>query len=128
MNIFKYCVYTIKHGDCLARDEKNGSSVDYTERRRWVAGSELLQHAQQRNEKMPLLLADATDCSTLVYWGFLKNIEVHDDHTNYTIERVLRLAGDHKPQELILKSTSKPIAANYIRPYAICFTPDFVGI
>ena len=128
MNIFNYCIYTIKHGDDLARDEEKGSPATYKEKTRWVTGNELFQQAKLRNEKMPLLLADATDCSTLVYWGFLKNIEVHDDHTNYTIERVLRLAGDHKPQELILKSTSKPIAANYIRPYAICFTPDFVGI
>ena len=128
MNIFKFCIYTIKHGACLTCAEIEGSSVKYEEKTRWVTGSKLLQQAQQRNEKMPVLLADAVDCTILLYWGFLEEIKFEGEKTSYKIERVFRLAGDHKPQELILKSTGKPIAANYIRPYAICYTPDFIGI
>jgi hypothetical protein len=38
-----------------------------------------------------------------------------------------KIKGRHSPQDLLLKSTGKAIAPNFIKPYAICRTPSFLG-
>jgi hypothetical protein len=75
---------------------------------------------------MPVLLGDATDCSCLLYWGLLTNIQVTADSTRYSLDEVRRLEGQHSPQELILRRTRRHIAPNFIWPYAIVVTPEFL--
>jgi hypothetical protein len=73
------------------------------------------------------LLGDATDCSRLEYWGLLAGVEIEDEATRFTIDRVRPLPGSHTPQELVLRSTGEHIAPNFISPYAICRTPEFLS-
>lgn len=75
---------------------------------------------------MPILFGDSTNCSRLIYWGILLDMYVDDTGTEYTFGRLNKFGTGKKPQDLVLKSTGKNIAPNYIRPYAICRTPSFI--
>jgi hypothetical protein len=121
-----YCVSTIVHGDLLEEVAQNGQPVTFAEDKPWVAGRELWQEAQVAGLGMPVLLGDARHCSRLLYWGLLTSIELGDGSTDYTVDKVRRLKGKHTPQELILRSTGRQIAPNFIRPYAIVVTPEFL--
>ncbi|MFY9974475.1 MAG: hypothetical protein WAK53_09480, partial [Chromatiaceae bacterium] len=112
--------------ETLASAENHGNPVTYTERTRWVTGSNILRRSKKEKKEMVVLFADATDCSRLLYWGVLKDIVVGDEQTSYTVQRVRKLPGNHKPQDLTLRSTGRTIAPDYIRPYAICYTPGFL--
>jgi hypothetical protein len=73
---------------------------------------------------MPVVLGDATECSRLLYWGTLTKIEIEHKTTRYWVKQIREIKGEHSPQELLLR-TGKAIAANFIRPYAICEPPHF---
>ena len=79
------------------------------------------------NEGMPVIFADATDCGRLVYWGILSDIKPGKLGMHSFVRSLRRLRGHHAPQELVLRSTGKTIAPNFIRPYAICRTPAFLN-
>jgi hypothetical protein len=121
-----YCVSTIVRGDLLEKAAKKGRPVTFTEDKAWVMGRELWQEAQAVGRGMPVLLSDARHCSPLLYWGLLTSIELGDDSTSYTVDKVRRLKGKHTRQELILRSTGRQIAPHFIRPYAIVATPGFL--
>jgi hypothetical protein len=127
MAISDYCVYTIVHPDRLAEAQRRGRAATFSEAKPWINGLKLWQKAQKAGIGMPVLLGDATDCSQLLCWGLLTQVEVSDSGTSFTVDRVRRLADCHEPQELVLRSTGKHIAPHFIKPYAICETPDFVG-
>jgi hypothetical protein len=79
-------------------------------------------------QSLPILLADAKDCSRLLYWGLLQEIRSLDGRTEYVVDYLRSLPGRHAPQELVLRSTGEPVAAGFIRPYAICRTPAFLEV
>ena len=118
MDLSEFCIYTICRPDKV--DEES-----HTENKRWVTGEKLLQRALKRGELLPILFGDATWCSDLIAWGIVKAIVLTDDQTTYSVESIVPLS-KHSPQELTLRSTRKKIAKNFIRPYAICITPDFI--
>jgi hypothetical protein len=123
----EHCVYTIAHTDRLAEAARRGGPAPFHESSAWVTGRQLWQQAQAAGFGFPILLGDATDCSKLVYWGLLTEVEIEGNSTRYTVDRLRPLPGEHTPQELVLRSTGKRIAPNYIRPYAICRTPAFLN-
>ena len=124
--VSEYCVYTIKEGKRLVQIAESGKKARFEERRSWVTARKLWQKAREAEQAMPLLLGDAADCSRLLFWGLLTDLRVAEGGTSFTVDRLRRLPGQHAPQELILRSRKKPIAPNFIRPYAICVTPAFV--
>jgi hypothetical protein len=121
-----HCVYTILHPDLLADAARQGGPTTFQESKPWVTGRRLWQQAQAAGLGFPVLLGDATDCSQLEYWGLLTGVEVGDAGTRFTVDRVRPLAESHTPQELVLRSTGEHIAPHFLRPYAICRTPDFI--
>ena len=74
-----------------------------------------------------MLFGDSTKCSRLVYWGVVTAIDVGDSDTHYTVFPVRPLAPVRRTQDLVLVSSGEPIAEGYIRPYAICRTPNFLS-
>lgn len=126
MTLARYCVYSIVHKDRLANAARIGTSDEFREAKPWVTALDLWQRAANDGERMVVMLGDATDCSTLLYWGVLTNVKVGASKTSYTVDRLRRLSKGHRPQELILRRTGKHIARNFIRPYAVCKTPNFV--
>lgn len=125
MKISENCVYTIVSGERLKDVINHANNHEFSEKTRWVSAVKLLKEAKEQDTEMPVLFADACDCSRLLYWGFLKDITVTEEGTSYIIKRLYALKGEHKPQELQLLSSGNNIAEGYIRPYAICSTPEF---
>jgi len=122
----EHSIYTILHTHKLADAAQQGGPATFRESRAWVTGQELWQRARAEGKDFPILLGDATDCSKLVYWGLLTDVEIKGEETTYTIDRVRHLTGSHQPQDLVLRSTGDHIAPDFIRPYAICLTPSFL--
>jgi hypothetical protein len=123
----EFCVYTIVDGKGLDHDARIGGAVEYQERRRWTMADRLWQKASDEGKRMPILLGDATECSRLRYWGLLTKIDVQGSATNFAVDS-LRGLRKHRTQELVLRSTRKQIAPNFIRPYAICVTPQILNL
>lgn len=72
------------------------------------------------------MFADATDCTRLLYWGAISDIHIDDGGTSYSVEGLSPIGHGRTPQDLVLRSTGKQIAPDFIRPYAICRTPEFL--
>jgi hypothetical protein len=121
-----HCIYTIVSAKKLAKASAQGGPAKFPENKAWVTGYNLWQKAVAENLRMPILFADAVDCSRLLYWGLLTGIQFDGTTTKYTVDLVRKLKGRHSPRELVLRSTRKNIASGFIRPYAICLTPSFL--
>lgn len=120
------CVYTIAHADKLRAIAAASGRGTLTERRAWVSAREHLENARMAGQRLPIVWADATDCSRLLYWGTLVRVDVSTEGTRYTFERLTTLRRSRTPQELTLLSTRQRIAAGFIRPYALCVTPTWL--
>jgi uncharacterized protein YeaO (DUF488 family) len=120
-------VYTIAHGAELQRiAEGKTRSAELFEQKHWTTAAQLLVEARQRGESVPIIFADATDCSRLVFWARLDSVDFVDDRTRYRFSKLTKIRGRHTPQELVLASTGKTIAPGFIRPYALVRTPNFI--
>jgi hypothetical protein len=120
------CIYTIVHRRRLQEAVRTGGRGRYHEAKPWTTGAKLLQKARTVGEILPVVFADATDCTRLLCWGALSEIDIDETGTTFSVEAIASLGRDHTPQDLILRSSGKPIALNFIRPYAICRTPNFL--
>jgi len=110
----------------LADAARQDGLPPFRESKAWVTGQQLWQQAKDANVDFPILLGDATDCSRLVYWGLLTEVQVEGETTRFTVDRVRMLPEEHTPQELVLRRTREHIAPEFIRSYAICLTPAFL--
>jgi len=122
----EFCVYTIVDGKRLDQDSKKGGAAEYQEGRRWTTADKLWQKARDEGKTMPVLLGDATECSRLRYWGLVTKIDIQGSVTNFAVDSLRKIV-KHSTQELVLRSSRKQIAPNFIRPYAICVTPQFLN-
>ena len=127
LELLEHCVYTIVHPSTLEKAACDGNPKTFRESKAWVTGRNLLEHAQAAKIGLAILFGDATDCSRLEYWGLLTHVEIEGAQTLYSVDRIRRLSSLHTPQELVLRNTGNHIAANFIRPYAICNTPNFIA-
>jgi hypothetical protein len=125
--LFEFSVYTIAHPGKLAKAASRSGATNFSEAKPWTTGYHLLAKAKAADEVLPVVFADATDCSRLLYWGILTNIVIEGKNARYSFKQTRKIKGRHSPQKLLLKSTDKPIASNFIRPYAICRTPSFLA-
>jgi hypothetical protein len=124
--LFEFSVYTIVHKNKLDEAVRSGGNITVREEKAWTTGYDLLSKAKAAGAEMPVVFADATDCSRLLYWGILTEVVIEDQTTKYSVKQMQEINGSHSPQKLLLKSTGKQIAPNFIRPYAICRTPSFL--
>lgn len=121
------CIYTILHVDKLAAFHRNGGYGTAREARGWATGQKLFLAARHAGHVMPILFADAADCSRILYRAEILAIDVDAQGTRYAFQGLRPLAGKHAPQELRLLKTGAHIAPHFIRPYAICRTPGFLN-
>jgi hypothetical protein len=124
--LFEFAIYTIAHRDKLDKAAQRTQPTKFSEARAWKTGYALLSKAKAEGAVMPVVFADATDCSRLLYWGILVDIAIEDKTTQYSFKQMRKIKGRRSPQELVLKRNDKAIAPNFIRPYAICRTPSFL--
>lgn len=127
MNYYPYCVYTIANGDILDAVALDRRPLIHTEKKKWATAASYLIDAKFSGEHIPVLLGDARTCSKLLYWGLLRTITIHEAGTTYEVDLLRPLPPGHTPQELILAASGKNIAPGFIRPYALCHTPEFLS-
>jgi len=127
-SLTKDCVYTIVQGSQLDSLFENGLEVHREERKPWVAAEKMFHDARAANKGLPVLFGDAAHCSRLLYWGLLTDIHVQDGVTSFVVDRLRKIGGKNKTQELVLRSSQRKIAPNFIKPYAICVTPHFLNL
>lgn len=126
-NLSRYCIYTMRHTDQLQDVYENkGGSDTFTENKRWVEGERLFRESQRNNEQMPILFTAAEKEGGLLYYALLEAVEVDDDAstTTYSFGELTPFDEERPKSSLVKRSDNKPLSDNYIRPYAICFTPD----
>ncbi|MGB4092669.1 MAG: hypothetical protein WBK46_12125, partial [Ruminococcus flavefaciens] len=89
--ISDYCIYTIVHGDRLLLGARNAGPAVFHQTKAWITGYRLWLNAEADGLLMPVLLADSTDCSKLLYWGVLTSVSLADGGTTFTVDRLRRL-------------------------------------
>lgn len=120
------CVYTIVHSNQLDDTYNKGGKGKFTEGKQWPTAKKLLLQAQRNNMDMLVIFAPAEATNNLVYHAKLTSITINEEkQTTYTFED---LTPFKKPlpqkMSLILASTGKQLHIDFIRPYALCKTPD----
>jgi hypothetical protein len=92
----------------------------------WSTGSRLWTEANKEGQRLPLIFSATEADSGLIYPAYVEEITVTDDGTA-CVHSELRPIDPPRPlSSLRLKSTGRPLSDSYIRPYAICKTPDFL--
>jgi uncharacterized protein YeaO (DUF488 family) len=119
-------VYTLVHPDTLAALAGKRGRHELLRGQAWVTGDELVQEAMLVRQRVPILFGDATDVLRLIGWAQLECMDQGKRGPSYWVSRVRRLRQGHRPQDLVLVKGGRKIRAGYIRPYAICRTPDFL--
>jgi hypothetical protein len=126
MTLASSAVYTILHPDRLGEIAASARPTRLRETKRWVTAKKLFDEARRQDRDMGVLYADAAyDCSKLIYWGKVTQMDLDAHGTSYTVTELANLTG-HRTQELVLCSTGEHIAEGYLRPYAVVRTPSFL--
>ena len=121
------CVYTSKRKSDLVDCMKKGGTASYHIKTKMKSAALLLAKCRERGIALPIVISDAGCCINLVASGILAAVDVGEDGTTYSVERLQKFPGNRKLNELRLLKGGKNISENFIRPYALCFRPDFVG-
>lgn len=86
--------------------------------------------AQAGGQRMPVVFSDAATTGDLLYYAWLTGIELLSDDTRgptrYSFEGLTSIRSGLPKSTLLLKSSGQPLSDDYIRPYVICYTPDFL--
>ena len=125
-NHYRFCVYTIVSRDVLDTVAMERRPLIQKERKVWTKAVAYLKEASDEDCYVPVILGDAKDCSKLLYWGLLMRAEINESTTEYEVDRLRPIRDSHAPQELVLVSSGENIAPGFIRPYALCHTPEFL--
>lgn len=122
----EFCISTIVERRRLEDFALKGRGR-FTEGREWKTGRRLLDDSRKTGLSFPLILSDAAyNSERLLLWGILQKIEIQGAQTTVHVGDIQRIRGNHGRQELRLRSCGRLIKPNFIRPYAICLTPDFL--
>jgi len=122
----RFCIYTMRHTDKLKKAHEKSGSDAVTQNKRWVQGESLFREAQANDERMPILFTAAEDEGGLIFYACLASVEIDDDasQTTHSFSGLTRLDKERPKSSLVKRSDNRPLSDDYIRPYAICFTPD----
>jgi hypothetical protein len=124
--LYNFCVSTLVDRKRLGEFALTGRGK-FTEVREWKTVASLFEEARKNGERFPVILSDAAyNSEPLLLWGVLHKLEIKGGSTTVQLTDVQRVRGKRGRQDLVLRDTGKKIKANFIRPYAICRTPDFL--
>lgn len=120
----KSCIYTIRHSETLSRAEADGGSGTFTESVKWATGYKLLQEAESKGLKIPVLFAHAENTSSgVTHWGLIEKIVRNGPSTTIEFSELRQLEKPMILQKLKKLSDSLPLSGNHIHPYVPCYTP-----
>ena len=117
------CVYTIATPERLLNASQ--SETPLYESKRWVTAAKLLHAAHGIGCELPIVFADAKDCSALIGWSVVHSINVTAHGTHYTIGPLWAVPPS-TPQNLQRLASEDHIAEGHRRPYVLCQTPAFL--
>jgi hypothetical protein len=126
-----FCIYTIRSSNALTNDLERGSG-EFTERKRWVTAVGLLKRAKKTGQRLPIVFAHSECINGVGYSALIDELDVStaDGRGNGTTTvRFSGLRRLHKREPLNtlrLKSSGRPLPDKFIRPYAICHSPEFL--
>ncbi len=129
--VSRFCVYTIRHTNDLDAAYRQGGDGAFTENTTWKTGRALFLEAQRHREAMPVIFASAEGTDRLIYYAMLSDVRIEETDpdaatTTYRFTGLTPIEQHLPLRSLTLRSTGRPLSDNYIRPYSICFTPDFL--
>jgi hypothetical protein len=125
IKLSNFCISTIVNG-CSLKQFKTTGRAEFTEQLKWKTANRLYQELSAE-VGMPVIVSDAAyNTEHLRLWGIIAKLVVEDSQTTVQLKRAERIRGYHGRQELILRSTGQHIKPMFIRPYAICHTPQFL--
>jgi len=124
-----FCIYTILHSDKLEHFCRDGGIGKFTENKKCTATLALWERAENAHEQLRLMFAAAQSVSRLIYWAVITNLRpglsTKPDSTPISFTGLKPIGGKpHLDSSLRLRSTRKQLSDNFIRPYAICYTPN----
>lgn len=127
-----FSIYTIRDSDFLATAHKRGGEGEFTETRRWTSARELFHTAQKTGQILPVLIASANTITGVIYTACIDDLRVSPRDKNGNGTTIIRfselqpLRPKRPLSALVLKSSGQPLSDNFIKPYAICHTPNFL--
>jgi len=124
------CIYAVRHSVALKKDLEFGSSR-FIEQKPWASALEFLARAKKTGRRLPIVFAHSERIDGVRYGALIDEIEVAspDEAGNRTTtvccSRLVRLEKKHPLRDLQLKSSKQPLSDDFIRSYAICYTPQW---
>ena len=129
--LYRYCIHTFRHSGVLSAQLAAGGGHVLTEHRSWVTGLRLQAAAQRLAERMPLLFsaAETEEQSGVIYWAVIDQVSVDAGirQTRCSYSELRPVVPPRPLPALRLRNGGRPVSADLIRPYAICYTPDFLA-
>ena len=129
---YPYTIYTIRHSKKLAADLKRGGKGIFTEKKPWTTAQDFLRRAQELDQKLPIIFADAETVEGLIYFAYIDELDVslpdEKDRRTTTIHfsALQRFRKMYTLDCLIVKSTRECLPNSFIKNLAYCHTPDFL--
>lgn len=78
-------------------------------------------------ERVCLLIAPAESTRYIAYTASIEDVKVYEDQTHMIVSQLHRVFEDHKKKSSVRKaSDGSGLHPDFIRPYAICYTPAWV--
>ena len=157
MPVSDYCICTVVAAQALdslleaAREPGPPGTVGrgvYRDSHPWLVARELLDQAESRGQRMPVMFAVEDSALRFSHWALVRAIEVRELHkgaweTRCTFEPPLPVNPIWEPLDSVVLAPSaeqchreriEPIKkhrqlldASLIHPYAVCETPAFIG-
>ncbi len=116
------CIYTIVHSARLNKVYSQGGSDEFAEKKVWATAKKLLAQARREEKDLLIFFAPAEDTGELIYRAKLEAVKIDANSTTYSFSGLTPY--DETKTSLVVVSTGKPLHADFIRPYAICKTPE----
>ena len=78
---------------------------------------------------MPVIFSAAEQEARLIYWATIDDITIDEDDrtTTCTYTNLKPITPSRPLSSLRMRSTRQPLSEDFIRPYAICYTPAFLA-
>ena len=119
------CIYSIKHSDDLRAAIAKGGRGTYTEQKTWTRAKKLLVEAKRAGKRLPVVFAPAEETSHLFVWALLDEV-VPSKTSTYTFSELRKFESQLQKSTLSKDADGEPLDEGFIRPYAICRTPDYL--
>jgi len=130
-DFMEYCVYTIRHSHDIKTAYNKGGKGKFTENRPWTTAEKIFMKAKKAGSIFPIVFGYAERIHKVKYWARVTDIKISigkdgKKNTTYSFDRLSRIPDKRYIKDLVLKSTRKTISPGFIRPLAVCITPDYI--